>query len=80
MKYNFKIGDRVKIKNNLKGGKNYQELYFHPDMEVFRGMFFIIESMEEYGDTYRFKLKGNEWFYTPDMLERVDVTLRSLLE
>ena len=66
----FKVGDKVRIREDLVGGECYgeDELYFAPEMEEFRGKVFTVA----YRKGNRFVLKDvGLWEFNEDMLENV---------
>lgn len=66
----FKVGDKVRIREDLVGGECYgeDELYFAPEMEEFRGKVFTVA----YRKGNRFVLKdAGFWEFNEDMLENV---------
>lgn len=67
MNIKMSIGKIVKVKVSLKPGK-YGSNSFMPEMEGFRGKLFRISDNSKW-DGWGYKLVGNEWDWTPEMLE-----------
>lgn len=67
----FKIGDKVRVKNGLVGGKTYDKIYFGYCMEPFRGKDFIIEKVINHKCGYILN-DGEGFFYGESMLEPVE--------
>ena len=62
----FKVGDRVRVKSDLKGRRRYNRLYFDGKMETYRGKFYKIVGMT----CEAYYLKGIDgWVFNDDMLE-----------
>lgn len=73
----FKVGDKVRVKKDLKAGKNYGGLTFcFGHMQTTRGYESTIVEVYHHSDrstTYR--IKGQEYYYSEKMLEAAkDVT------
>lgn len=76
MKYN--IGEYVMVKRNLFGGEYYEDTYFNPKMEKYRGKIYKI--LKKNRNTRRYCLEsayhhiGDDrqvyWEFTDEMLDR----------
>lgn len=67
---NFKVGDRVRVKTNLKGGERYGDMYFSPDMEEYRGKEYTVIAIDKCG----YYLEGvgrpfGPWSFRDEMLD-----------
>ena len=69
----YKIGDKVKIREDLKGGCEYNELYFNTDMEKYRGKIATITEVTNVGD-YSIDLDCNYWWWNDYMFEYAILT------
>jgi hypothetical protein len=65
----FKIGDKVRVKDDLIGGREYDSLWFAPDMERFRG--YVME-IEEVRNNNRYVMKGVSYKFNDGMVESVE--------
>lgn len=65
------IGDKVKVRSDLKCGKYYGGLYFNPEMKFYKGK--IVTISENYGEFYdgRFEIEEDdgEWHWDKEMFE-----------
>ena len=82
----FKVGDKVRIKENLKVGCRYNNgCFFVQEMEKYKGKNAVIKNghipaylngnMEiENANNYRYKLDidNGDWFWSSSMLEKVE--------
>lgn len=64
----YKIGDVVKIRENLQVGERYGECSVIPDMLKFRGAVDSIEYIDQDGD-YHLANDNNPYVWNKDMLE-----------
>ena len=65
---NFKVGDKAKVRNNLKAGVSFNGVCFVSSMERYKGEIHEIKEVSPSNHTYR--LKGcNFWCFTDEMLE-----------
>lgn len=64
----YKIGDVVKIRENLQVGERYAECSVIPDMLKFRGAVDSIEYIDQDGD-YHLANDNNPYVWNKDMLE-----------
>lgn len=65
----FKVGDKVRVKENLKGEKYYSGLYFPNAMEKYRGKIIEIASIDDDGE---YKSESTEdWVFNDSMLEEI---------
>lgn len=80
----FKVGDKVKIKEDLKAYCTYNDrCFFNPEMEKYKGKDAVIKSyyissyfngnMEiKNANNYRLDIDGGYWSWSPSMLEKVE--------
>ena len=69
----YKVGDKVRVRSDLKENTRYGEQIFSPDMRPFLGK--IVEISEILiEDSYHIKETegGYEWFWTDEMFEPVE--------
>ena len=66
----YKIGDKVKIREDLEVGKGYNDCTFIKDMEQYKGKIATIYYCYN-DDSYDIDLDGGAWFWTDGMLEDV---------
>lgn len=64
----YKIGDVVRIKDNLQVGEKYGKCNVMKDMLKFKGTIDIIENIDEDGD-YHLANNNNPYVWNKDMLE-----------
>lgn len=65
----FKVGDKVRVKKNLKIGNKYGKDVFVKGMEYMRGKIATLTNI--YCDEKKFGIKGSTYFLTPEMVEPV---------
>ena len=65
----YKVGDKVRVKEDLEVGKNYGHYNVVEDMGKYKGKEFIINEVSR--SYYRFK-NENWYFWTDEMLELVE--------
>ena len=67
----YQVGDRVRIRRNLKQGDNFS-IYVAKDMEEYAGKIMTISERCELEGSARYKLKENDscWTWTEDMFEK----------
>lgn len=64
----FKVGDKVRVRDDLIGGEQYSGLTFSTLMEAFRGKTFTIGYVDSYFEVYLFEnIIG--WYFSDEMLE-----------
>lgn len=63
----FKVGDKVRVREDLEVGFSYGEWAFNSSMTVFRGKELTVDKV--YGECYQ--VKENHWYWTDEMLEEV---------
>ena len=68
----YKIGDKVKIREDLKGGCCYG-LYCDAEMEKYKGKIATITEVTDNG-FYRIDLDKEEWYWSDDMFENYTLT------
>lgn len=66
----YKIGDKVKIKENLIIGKLYDETSFTSSMTEYSGN--NTEVIDIICGTYKLKIDNGYWFWTDEMLEDIN--------
>ena len=65
----FKVGDKVRLRDDLKVGEEYGELYFVSGMEFLQGKEVIIDDITPQGN---YTLEESCYFYSEEMLEKID--------
>lgn len=70
----FKVGDRVRVRSGLVGGRYYDGVYCTSDMANSAGEIFMISAVE--ANTY--KLESYDLWWTNEMLEPAEKTLDNL--
>lgn len=71
MKNKLKIGDKVRIRNDLKGDNRYDGLYFNPAMEQYNGETHVITSMSV-RNNYHLDIDSHlDWAWNDAMVELV---------
>lgn len=66
----YKVGDKVKVRSDLKENIRYGGQIFVRDMAVHCGK--NVEISKVYDDAYCIKESDREWFWTDEMFEPVD--------
>ena len=69
----FKAGDKVRIKTDLKTCYYYGDYYFYQEMKKYKGKIAVIESCEEglHGTKhYIIDIDDGRWLWSPVMLEK----------
>lgn len=64
----YKVGDKVKVRSDLRVGKSYGEHTFVHDMFKFMGKIVTIESVWERG----YRIEEDAYWWTDEMLEPVE--------
>lgn len=72
----YKVGDRVRIREDLQPNVEYEGYYFVPDMGDFKGE--IATVIKVCGDGYRINEDGGDWKWTDKMFEPVEFTKADL--
>ena len=72
----YKVGDRVRIREDLQPNVEYEGYYFVPDMGDFKGE--IATVIKVCGDGYRINKDGGDWKWTDKMFEPVEFTKADL--
>ena len=70
----YKVGDKVRVKEDLEVGKLYGVCYFFSDMDLLKGKIVTIE--HTYEDKYL--IKGSNHYWTDEMFEDVDNQIKTL--
>ena len=65
----FKVGDKVKVKENLRVGKFYDGVYFSTEMDKFKGK--VVEIMNIYDNYYGIKVDDWNFYFSDEMLEPI---------
>ena len=74
----FKIGDKVRLRDDLKVGEEYGEVSFSSSMNKLKGKELTIEGMSLKGN---YEIEESYFFLSDEMLEKVDdVNTDNLLE
>lgn len=71
----FKVGDKVKVRNDLVVGSYYNHVFFISDMKKFKGK--IVEIREVFNRT-GYYIKGSIYMFSEDMLEPIKFTKSDL--
>lgn len=68
----FKVGDLVRVREDLRYGEHYKNIFFDKDMEVFKG---YNAEIAEITKTYNYRLNIDNGYsvWTDEMLEPVEV-------
>ena len=64
----FKVGDKVKVRDDLKVGRDYGGITFLRDMKDLRGKELTIDYISQQGN---YILKEGRFYYSEEMLEKV---------
>jgi len=72
----YQVGDKIKIKVNLKGGKQYGNIYFSFDMKKYCGKEYIVSSIEKNRGIDCYKIPEAEWFFSEEMVQRSNPALK----
>lgn len=74
----FKVGDKVRLRDDLKVGEEYGEVSFSSSMNKLKGKELTIEGMSLKGN---YEIEESYFFLSDEMLEKVnDVNTDNLLE
>ena len=73
----FKIGDKVRLRNNLEVGEDYGGIIFVSGMEDSKGMELTIDDITSLGN---YTVKESGYFYSEEMLEKVTDNNDNLFE
>lgn len=72
----FKVGDRVRVREDLNSSCLYNGIVFSPLMEKYRGHVYTIDEVNN--SPFVYTLKGNDdvnrWCFSEDMLKSVEFT------
>lgn len=80
-KTKYKVGEKVKVREDLKGGEVYNDVFFSPAMERYRGKEFIIKDVliRKFGYAYKLNLsEQSNWTFAHDMLEYIKFPQKTL--
>ena len=64
----FKVGDKVRLRDNLEVGRDYGEITFLRDMKKLQGKELTIDYISQQGN---YILKKGRFYYSEEMLEKV---------
>ena len=64
----FKVGDKVRLRDNLEVGRDYGEITFLRDMKGLQGKELTIDYISQQGN---YILKEGRFYYSEEMLEKV---------
>ena len=67
----FKVGDKVKLRDDLEVGEDYGEITFLRDMKDLQGKELTIDRISRQGN---YILKEGRYYYSEEMLEKVTDT------
>lgn len=67
----YKVGDKVKIREDLEVDKKYNELFFIKDMEQYKGKIATITRISPVQHSYNIDIDDGDWCWTDDMFEEV---------
>ena len=67
----FKVGDKVRLRNNLEVGRDYGGITFLRDMKDLQGKELTIDRISRQGN---YILKEGRYYYSEEMLEKVNDT------
>ena len=67
----FKIGDKVKLRDDLEVGEDYGEITFLRDMKDLQGKELTIDRISRQGN---YILKEGRFYYSEEMLEKINDT------
>ena len=65
----FKVGDKVRIRKDLKSRERYNEISFTVEMEEYRGK--VAKITKIIFNNYKLDIDDEEWFWSDNMLEHV---------
>ena len=65
----YKVGDKVKIREDLEVNKKYNELFFIKDMEEYKGKTATITRLSPIDHSYDIDIDDGDWSWTDDMLK-----------
>lgn len=66
----YKVGDKVKVREDLEIGKTYGELTFSTQMREYKGQIVTTETADD--DSYQIEEDNQYWYWTDEMLEDVE--------
>lgn len=79
----YKVGDKVRVRKDLKEGNDYS-IYVNKDMEKYRGQIKVVEKADKNYGCDKYELAGvidedgDGWHFTNDMLEPLIVSINDL--
>ena len=66
----YKVGDKVKVREDLKIGKSYNKKTFVDSMEKYKGQIVTIKVVGD--DNYKIEEGNQDWYWTDEMLEDIE--------
>lgn len=73
----YKVGDKVRVKNGLKGDNYYGYTRFDCDMEKYCGKLLTIRELSPYGESYR--VLENHWWWTDKMFDKPEKFINEVM-
>ena len=67
----FKVGDKVKLRDDLEVGRDYGGITFLDGMKYLQGKELIIDRISRQGN---YILKEGRFYYSEEMLEKINDT------
>ena len=69
----YKVGDKVRIKNDLVGGEDYGDVYFSDEMNVHAGKIYVIDHVEKTENFTCYTLDGaSTWDWSEEMFIKTE--------
>jgi len=69
----YKVGDKVRIKNDLVGGEDYGDVYFSDEMNVHAGKIYVIDHVEKTENLTCYTLDGaSTWDWSEEMFIKTE--------
>lgn len=65
----YKVGDKVRVREDLEVDKRYNELFFVKDMEKYKGKIATITRLSPVQHSYDIDIDDGDWCWTDDMLK-----------
>lgn len=66
----YKVGDKVKVREDLEIGETYGGLTFSVQMREYRGQIVTIKTADD--DSYQIEEDELNWYWTEEMLEDIE--------
>ena len=74
----FRVGDKVRVREDLEAGKRYGRQVFVDSMKRYRGE--VTEVVSAWNDGYHLSVGGWFWEFTDEMLEPIEDPLATKIE